>query len=300
MTGARRDIARVLVVSKKSTYALYVEDAKDPRFLELVRENHPSVARLRVAHEAHERALAHARTVFDKLGVEVTYQVVGGEAAVDADLVVTLGGDGTLLWVSHIVDANVPMVGINTSPGDSVGYFCAATNDAVGDALADAVRGTLPELALTRMRVDLDEQVLTRRVLNDLLFSHRIPAATTRYLLACGGAEEEHKSSGVWVGTAAGSTAAMRSAGGDVLPIDSDELQFVVREPYVGDGSCLRMTKGRIPAGDALEIRSQTPTGAVYFDGPYREHTVPMGAVLRMSRSEEPLHLLGLGTRRAG
>lgn len=85
MTGARRDIARVLVVSKKSTYALYVEDAKDPRFLELVRENHPSVARLRVAHEAHERALAHARTVFDKLGVEVTYQVVGGEAAVDAD-----------------------------------------------------------------------------------------------------------------------------------------------------------------------------------------------------------------------
>jgi len=62
---------------------------------------------------------------------------------------------------------------------------------------------------LTRMRVERDGEVLHRRVLNDALFCHRSPAATTRYIISHEGREEHHKSSGVWVGPAAGSTAAV-------------------------------------------------------------------------------------------
>lgn len=291
---------RVLVVSKKSTYARYVEDERDPRFEKLLREGNQAVTRLEAAHREHEAALAEAKAVLEALGVEATYQVVGGEVAVPADLVVTLGGDGTLLWVSHIVPAGVPMVAINTVPTDSVGYFCAAATDALGDCLRDALRGALSGTRLTRMQVTMDGKVLTRRVLNDMLFCHRVPAATTRSVLEFAGDAEDQKSSGVWVGPAAGSTAAIRSAGGEVLPFESEELQFVVREPYVGDGRVIRIQKGRVPPGEKLAIVSKTPTAVLYLDGPYREHDVPMGARLEMERSAEPLTLLGLPPRRVG
>lgn len=288
---------RVLVVSKKTTYEHYVQDEKDPHFQELVAANHPSVARLKQAHDDHVATLAAAKGVLAKLGVAAIYQVVGTEAPVSADLVVTLGGDGTLLWVSHIVGADVPMIAINTAPKDSVGYFCAGDASAMESLLSDAVNGRHKETQLTRLRLDVNGQVLTRRVLNDLLFCHRVPAATTRYDLTVGARTEAHKSSGVWVGTAAGSTAAIRSAGGDVMPFDSQQLQYVVREPYGGDGSAPALTRGMIAPGEVLKITSKTPTGSVYLDGPYRAHEIPMGAELVMRRSEEPLRLLGLRSR---
>ena len=45
--------------------------------------------------------------------------------ASDADLVVAVGGDGTLLAASHNV-VDVPILGVNSAPGHSVGFFCAA------------------------------------------------------------------------------------------------------------------------------------------------------------------------------
>lgn len=289
---------RVLVVSKKSTYARYVEDERDARFEQLLREGHASVARIEAAHQEHEAALDAARAALAHLGGQVTYQVVGSEVPSAADLVVTLGGDGTLLWVSHIVPAGVPMVAINTAPSDSVGYFCAGTRDTLGDCLSDALKGALKATVLTRMQVSLDGQFLSRRVLNDMLFSHRVPAATTRCVLEFRGEAEDQKSSGVWVGPAAGSTAAIRSAGGDVLPFESADLQFVVREPYVGDGRTIRIRSGRVTPGESIGLLSKTPTASVYLDGPYREHAVPMGARLEMTQSTEPLTLLGLPPRR--
>jgi acetyl-CoA acetyltransferase len=53
--------------------------------------------------------------------------------------------DGTLLWASHAVGPDVPVIAVNTAPRDSVGFFCAGTRDALGDVLA---RGAVPNAAL--------------------------------------------------------------------------------------------------------------------------------------------------------
>jgi NAD+ kinase len=190
------------------------------------------------------------------------------------------------------------MVAVNTSPRDSVGYFCAADRASVADTLAGALAGRLGATELARMQVDLDGRTLSRRVLNDALFAHASPAATTRYFLEIDGQREEHKSSGVWVGPAAGSTAAQRSAGGRVLPIRSQQLQFVVREPYEGsEAVSYQLVRGLVPSGRALTLRSKIPAGRVYLDGPHRVHDVPLGGVLAMQVSDEPLTLLGLRSR---
>jgi hypothetical protein len=81
------------------------------------------------------------------------------------------------------------------------------------------------------MCVTTNGRPVARRILNDALFCHASPAATSRYIVELGGVVEEHKSSGFWIGPAAGSTAAQRSAGGKIMPLTAQELQLVV-SPY--------------------------------------------------------------------
>src|SRR5262249_38685937 len=144
-----------------------------------------------------------------------------------------------------------------TAPQDSIGYFCGATKDNMEQVLVSAIEGNLPKTELTRMQIELDRQVLSRRVFNAGLFSHEGPAATTRYIIRHGSYEEDQRSSGVWVGPAAGSTAAQRSAGGKVLPLKSSQMQFVVREPYMPNGTRYRLVTGLLAPDDELRIVSK-------------------------------------------
>ena len=107
-------------------------------------------------------------------------------------------------------------------------------------------------------------------------------------------------SSGVWAGPAAGSTAALRSAGGKVLPVGSQKIQFVVREPYRGVDHRYELIKGLVSPGDALEITSRMTKGRLFLDGTQKVHAVHIGDRIRMSLSDEPLTLLGLKRRADG
>lgn len=153
------------------------------------------------------------------------------------------------------------------------------------------------------MRVDLNGETLLDRVLNEALFCHASPAATSRYFLKIIGAkgealaEEEQKSSGLWVGPAAGSTAAQSSAGGRILPLTSTRLQFVVREPYRPHGGAPeppRLTAGLLDESQTLQIRSRMRQGRLFLDGEHLVHDVTIGDVVTMRRSAEPLTVLGM------
>jgi NAD+ kinase len=110
------------------------------------------------------------------------------------------------------------------------------------------------------------------------------------------GETEDHKSSGFWIGPPAGSTAAQRSAGGKILPLDSKDLQFVVREPYGYTGP-LRFSRVLVDDGSTLVAHSKMPDGKLFLDGPHTEHDVGFGVPVAFKRSEEPLHVLGLAGR---
>jgi len=293
---------RVLVISKKSSYQRLVRERRNRRIARLLASGDRTVDRLEQAHEDHQRSVEHTREVLRELGVHAIFRSLDTrkKTSDDFDLIVTLGGDGTLLWASHMVTHDRPMVAINTAPKDSVGYFCAADAGNLDRVLDDAVSGKLEPTRLTRMAVELDGRVLSKRVLNDILFCHECPAATARYLIHHGDVEEDHRSSGVWVGPAAGSTAAQRSAGGRRLPIRSQRMQYVVREPYQVGDQRFQLAKGLVEPGEELWIRSKMLDGRVYIDGPHRDHRVPFGAQLRMWRSDQPLVLLGLRRRRRG
>jgi NAD+ kinase len=295
----RGQAPRVLVIYKKSAYQIYVRERKHAHIEKLVAAGDRGALRLVRAHEDHVQSLAAARLVLQQLGAQAKFRHRSDDNhAKNVDLVVTLGGDGTLLWASHLVSSNTPIVAINTAPKDSVGYFCAGTKRELGSVLAAALRGKLPAVSLARMQVELDGEVLSKRVLNDALYCHANPASTSRYALRLGRITEEQKSSGLWIGPAAGSSAAQRSAGGKLMPLDAQELQYVVREPYEPNGSIYELRKGLVSVTQGLRIDSRMRAGRLYLDGPHDVHDVEMAGRIEFRRSSEPLTLLGF-TRRA-
>jgi NAD+ kinase len=292
---------RVLVVYKKSAYQIYVRERRHTRVAELLRGKSSAVHGLMRAHKEHLRTLDSVRRALHAQGARAVFRHRSDRSSTDGfDLLVTVGGDGTLLWASQMVGDDCEVLAINSAPEDSVGYFCAGARAEFPDLLGDALRGRLRRTRLTRMQVDVDGEPVCKRVLNDVLFSHYSPAATTRYALTLRGRTEAQRSSGVWVATAAGSTAAIHSAGAPILPIGSKRLQFVVREPYAARGRGYSLVRGAIAPGERLEIRSHMRAGRLYIDGPHIWRPVEIGAVLRIQRGSEPLCLLGFRGRGRG
>jgi len=288
---------RVLVIYKKSAYQLMVRERKNARARALLDRKDRAVERLLASHEDHVSTIHEARELLDKLGVHATFRYRADADTADVfDLIVTLGGDGTLLWASHLVGRQ-PMLAINTAPRDSVGYFCAGTKDNLEEVIVGALEHTLAKTELTRVQIAMDGEIVSKRVLNDVLFCHECPAATTRYLIKQGELEEDHKSSGLWIGPAAGSTAAQRSAGGRVLAPTSTQIQYVVREPYMPNGTRYKLTKGLIESDEQLLITSKTHGGRLYVDGPHLRRKVALGSEIVVKRSPEALTVLGFRAR---
>ena len=238
----------------------------DPRALALLERHDPVVARWSDAHASHTRTLSRVLEYLDKWGARVV-ALSRPHAEFDpagAQLIVTVGGDGTLLAASHNV-YGPPVLGVNSAPKHSVGYFCAANPKNLASTIKRALDGELPTVRLTRMQVEINGRLQSCRVLNEALYSHVIPAATSRYILHCSRGQEEQHSSGFWIGPAAGSTGAQRSAGGRVLPFGSKRLQMVVREPYTAPGCPLKFRRIQVRNGESVRVQSKWMTRRYFW-----------------------------------
>lgn len=279
----------VLLVYKRSLYELYVEEHADERIAELIADGDVSVVSLRDAHERHRRALDTVIETFARAPVKLRTLYRGDltEAVVRPDLLVVVGGDGTLLDASHhVLDA--PVLGFNSDPRTSVGFLCGATAAEAEQVVAWYLDGKLLRRPLGRLEVRRDGERIGPLALNDVLVSHESPASPTKYILEVGERRESHVSSGMWISTAAGSTAAMRSAGGEPMAADDRRLQFIVRELYVAPGRCFELRHGYIEPGSALVVRPRIRTGRIFFDGPHIHVPITFGQCLEFRSAEQP------------
>ena len=287
---------RVALVVKRTAYARAL-DLPDDRLHALLEKGDPTVANVIASHEEHTATVNEVKQALVEVGAEVTRIRKTSFPADDFDLVVTVGGDGTLLRASHSVGV-APVLGVNSAPSSSVGFFCGAETHTAAAAIQAALAGKIAVVELGRMQVSVNGEVVHARVLNDALFCHQSPAATSRYILKYGSTEEEHKSSGFWVGPAAGSTAAQRSAGGAVLPLSSKQLQLVVREPYTPTGDPPRLVRVLAKNNTTITVRAKSRQMRLFLDGPDTIVRIGLGDVIEFTQSPEPLRLLGIANRK--
>jgi NAD+ kinase len=281
----------VVVVYKKSQLQLAGEK-RNSRIRKLLRQRDPSVEKMRAAHEAHVDTLREVERTLRaaKVGFHRVYRARLRAHMTEGRLVVSVGGDGTLLDASHKVHDSA-VLGVNSDTSNSVGFLCAAHRGTFAALFDDIRAGRLKPSMVRRLAGRIDDVPLPFPVLNDVLVAHKNPAATSRYLLEWKRTVEDQKSSGVWVSTAAGSTAAMASAGGEVVDLDDPRGQVRVREPFIADGPLLELSSLWLRDRDEITLASKMREGRVYLDGPHEVLPLPMGARLTLSMTAAPLML---------
>lgn len=282
---------RVLLVYKHSLYQLYVQEHQDERITELVSQQDVSVANLRGAHRRQLAALEQVTAALERAPITLSTCYRGdlpAEELSELDLVIVLGGDGTLLDASHHV-SDIPILGINSDPQTSVGSLCSLSVDQVEEVVQSYLDGALEVNELTRLQLSVNDTKVGPPVLNDILFTHECPAATSTYLLTIGGREESQKSSGVWFSTAAGSTAAIHSAGGEIMSIDDRRMQYWVRELYVSPGKHFEHYSGMLDEDEVVAIIPKMRTGWLFLDGPHLGFPTSFGDRITITTSDSPL-----------
>jgi NAD+ kinase len=293
-----RKISKALVVFKKSTLQIQGMERKEPRFLKLMDEGHASVQRVQVAHDEHYQTLAVLEAELErrKIAYECKARVeLNNRIVEDVDLVISVGGDGTFLDASHHI-RSVPLLGINSATSSSFGHFCAGNRENLPEVLDRLLSGELLCNKLLRLQLFLNGQELPTPILNEVLICHSSPAGTSRYFIEVGGHIEEQRSSGIWIGPPAGSTAAIYAAGGTILPILERQFQYVVREPFQRPYESWRLFKGLIPETDTIKITSQMRAGAIFVDGTHIVHPFLLGVELAIKRSPYDLNAYVLPT----
>lgn len=188
------------------------------------------------------RDLAHrAAEWFGARGVEVrvpTSDAVGFEDhavdlagfAVDLDLVLSFGGDGTMLRaVDLVVAAGVPVLGVNVG---QMGYLTEVEPAALDDAFERLAAGdfTVAERMVLEVTVTSSGAVAGKRwALNEAVLEKPMPGRLARLDVAINGAFfTSYAADGVIVATPTGSTAYSFSARG---PIVSPRLRCMLLTP---------------------------------------------------------------------
>jgi NAD+ kinase len=271
-------------------------------FLEIVKEKGQGIGALEnrelaffekvvKSHEETSASREKVRKILEKAKVEVIAPKVLRRIPDDyCDLVVVLGGDGTVLDVARRV-GSTPVLAINSSPSTSVGHFCYTDASGFEEALQRVFNEEPKEL--TRIRVVTKSGPYPYPALNDCLFAHRLPAATSRYIVKVGEEEEEQKSSGVWVSTSAGATGAIMSAGGEMMSLDDKRLQFIVREPFLQatpNSKPYKLLHGFL-GKDGIVFTSRMMEGRVYLDGRRTAIPIRYGESISLLPDAPPLRI---------
>jgi NAD+ kinase len=213
------------------------------------------------------------------------------EAIRELDLLLTLGGDGTLLRGARLVAPHgVPILGVNLG---HLGFLTAAGPTELEDSLARLIRGEiiLDERMILDARAEAADGTVRGRylALNDAVL-HRGGVARMLRMIVHAHDEEvgTYSADGIILATPTGSTAYSLSAGG---PIVSPAVDCIVATPICPHTLAVRPLILSAAETVTVEVLSPSEELILTVDGQEGAMLVP-GDRLRVSRASLPLRLV--------
>jgi NAD+ kinase len=194
------------------------------------------------AELVHEIAAACARRGLPLVLEALTAEIIGAQSSATAgdlvrecDLLLVLGGDGTILQVLHELCGEYrPILGINLG---TLGFLTCVSAAAWPEALEAIATGTyfLSERTLLDVAIErLGERISRYIALNDAVISRGEISRLIKLNVAVDGATlSEYNADGLIIATPTGSTAYSLSAGGPVLTPDSGAFVITPICPHV-------------------------------------------------------------------
>ncbi len=201
----------------------------------------------------------------------------------DVDLLIAVGGDGTVLRAQRLaVECGVPVLGVGAG---RLGFLAETTPDQIEAALAALLAGDyrIEHRSLISITHQRDERVLGKyTALNDAVLARgRSPRSLWISVTVDGAHLSNFVADGIIAATATGSTAYSLAAGGPIL---APELPDIVLTPIAAHLSVVQslILSGKSRLGLSL-VRSQDASLAV--DGQV-DQTVSYGDSLEITTSD--------------
>lgn len=239
----------------------------------------------------------HARAIAGRIAQDFRAQgfdVVDRAAADSSSLIITVGGDGTLLRAARIaIQGDVPLLGINTG---RLGFLTELDEDdpRISDLPAVVERGLYMD-ERTALEAEYDGQRFF--ALNDVVVRKGgISRIVTFGLRFDQGAATQIPADGICVATPTGSTAYFLSAGGSLIAPNADAFGVVPLLPHT-----LFSRPLIVPTRSRIEISCDSHTAEAHLecDGDVFAEIAPASSVaihrhpkhVRFARTA-PLHFL--------
>ncbi|MCD5410014.1 MAG: NAD(+)/NADH kinase [Methanocellales archaeon] len=198
----------------------------------------------------------------------------------DVDMIITVGGDGTILRTIQLLSKPTPILGINM--GD-VGFLADVHPTNAKEVIEQVLRGFEIQKR-ARLAVHVNDKKFPPAT-NEVAIITSRPAKILHFRVLIDGKEiETTRADGVVVATPTGSTAYAMSAGGPIIDPHVDAFVIVPLAPYK-----LSARPWVIP-GDSeitLELLRIDKNATVVIDGQHRQ-TITKEDITRFTRAREP------------
>ncbi len=215
--------------------------------------------------------------------------------ALRCELLVVMGGDGTILRVVHELGTKIqPILGVNIG---SLGFLTCAGLSEIPRAVESIVRRDFilsPRNLLTAQITASEGQHDLFYGLNDVVISRGERSQLVKIQVQIDGAELTHyNADGLIVATPTGSTAYSLAAGGPILLPDSGAFVITPICPHV-----LTNRSTVVSDRSVIEVRLFVPEQKVFVSVDGRSsHAMQVGDVLRVAKSNRKLPLVMLPER---
>lgn len=169
-----------------------------------------------------------------------------------ADLIIAIGGDGTMLYAARIAgDTDTPVLGVNRG---RLGFLADITPDEMLDSVDHVLRGNYTRDSRLKLTASLQrpgEETLVAIALNDVVLQRRETGRMVDFETRIGDRYvNTHSGDGLVVATPTGSTAYALSCGGPIIQPHLDALVVVPVCPHTLTDRPLV-----IPAQKAIDVR---------------------------------------------
>ena len=207
-----------------------------------------------------------------------------------AELVISLGGDGTLLTAARaLVDKNTPLLGINLGRLGFLADVSFADFEAYLDAVVQGRYTVEKRFFIEGEFFQAKKKASTNMALNDIILHSYESSSMIEYEISSGGdLIHVQRSDGVIVTTPTGSTAYALSGGGPIMHPSLETLAIVPICPHT-----LSNRPIVLPANQTIEVSLSPDSNMarVTYDGHSQVIMTPDDHI-RITRYFEPLTLL--------